>query len=60
MKSFDWLNFQKFRSNDVCDIFYDLWSFCTDSLEFLKPEDAQNVRKRFFEFTFLTRSQKKR
>ena len=31
-------------------------TFCTDSLEFLKPEDAQNVRKRLFEFTILTHS----
>ena len=34
------------------------YTFCTDSLEFLKPEDAQNVLKRLFEFTILTHSQK--
>ena len=37
----------KFWNNDVYDIFYDLWSFCTDSLEFLKPEDAQECAKTF-------------
>ena len=31
---------------------------CLDSLEILKPEDAQNVRKRLFEFAILTHSQK--
>ena len=31
--------------------------FYSDSLEFLKPDDAQNVRKRLFEFTILTHSQ---
>ena len=41
----------------MCVTLFMIFDHFVQSLEFLKPEDAQNVRKRLFELTILTHSQ---